>query len=190
MYLGAGIVIILVIAVILFLRSRAGGPASAGAMPQKGKRSTHDRRLDYQPAARPVTPMIRMPVPRPAGSRQQESRAIPPSPEAIPVVQGRTDIADSTRALAEKYSLTGFTLATTDGLVFSTSGISTATEDAAQYGGNAPSEGAQADAGVRLFTLSHQGTILTGIIRAEKSLTHDTVRRIESDTQEILNRWI
>jgi hypothetical protein len=111
-------------------------------------------------------------------------------PAAVSVVDGRTDIADSTRALAEKYSLAGFTLATTDGLVVSTSGNLMATEDAAQYGGRALQEEGQVSAEVTLFTLTHQGASLTGIIRPDRPLKRDVVHSIRKDTQEILNRWI
>jgi len=111
-------------------------------------------------------------------------------PAAVSVVDGRTDITDSTRALAEKYSLAGFTLATTDGLVFSTSGNPTATEDAAQYGGIVPPDGIPEEGGVTLFSLTHQGTSLTGVIRPDRPLKRDVIRSIRKDTQEILNRWI
>jgi len=179
--LGAGIVIVVIIAAIVFHWSRS----RAGRTPATGRQSPWSRRLDYQPAARPVTPFIRPPVPR-----QSPSHAPPSISSAVSVVEGRTDIADSTRALAEKYSLAGFTLATTDGLIFSTSGNATGTEDAAQFGGTALPVGAQEAAGVTLFTITHQGTKLTGIIRSEKRLTPDRIRRIGNDTQEILNRWI
>lgn len=179
--LGAGIVIVVIIAAIGFLWSRS----RAGRTPATGKQAPRSRRLDYQPAARPVTPIIRPPVPR-----QSTSPATHPIPVSVNVIDGRTDIADSTRALAEKYSLAGFTLATTDGLIFATSGYSIGTEDAAQYGGTAIAEGAQEAAGVTLFTLTHQGTKLTGIIRSENRLTPDRIRQIGNDTQEILNRWI
>ena len=179
--LGAGIVIVVIIAVVVYLWSRS----RAGRKPATGKEAARSRRLDYQPAARPVIPLIRLPVPR-----QSPSPATPPITAAVSVVNGRTDIADSTRALAEKYSLDGFTLATTDGLVFSTSGNPTATEDAAYYGGTAPPEGAQVAAGVTLFTVTHLGSGLTGIIRSERPLSRDVVRSIGKDTQEILNRWI
>ncbi|MDD5142958.1 hypothetical protein [Methanoregula sp.] len=132
-----------------------------------------------------MTPIIRLPVPR-----QSPSSPTPPIPAAVSIVDGRTDIADSTRALAEKYSLAGFTLATTDGLVFSTSGNPTASEDAARYGGRVPPDGIPEEAGVTLFCLTHQGTSLSGIIRSDRPLSEDVVSSIGKDTQEILNRWI
>jgi len=179
--LGAGFVIVLIITAIVYLRSRS----RAGRTPATGTEASRSRRLDYQPVARPVTPFIRPPVPS-----HPPSPATPPMPASVSVVDGRTDIADSTRALADKYSLAGFTLATTDGLIFSTSGHPAGTEDAAHYGGRALQEEEHVSAEVTLFTLNHQGTKLTGIIRSEKSLTRDRIRQIESDTQEILNRWI
>ena len=181
LYLIAGTVIVVAITVSVYLWSRS----RAGKTPAAGRQAPRSRRLDYQPAARPVTPFIRPPVPR-----QSLPPATPSSIAAVSVIDGRTDIADSTRAVAEKYSLAGFTLATTDGLIFSTSGNPTATEDAAEYGGMAPPEGAQVATGVTLFTLVHRGTSLTGIIRSDRPLKTDVVRSIGKDTQEILNRWI
>ncbi len=179
--LGAGIVIVLIIAAIVYLwiRSRAGRTPATGTV------ASRSRRLDYQPVARPVTPIIRPPVPR-----QHPSTATPRIPASVSVVDGRTDITDSTRALAEKYSLAGFTLATIDGLIFSTSGNPSATEDAAHYGGRALQEEEFVSAEVTLFTLTHQGTSLTGIIRPDRPLKRDSVLSIRKDTQEILNRWI
>lgn len=130
-----------------------------------------------------------MPFTRPPVPREPDSRATPSIPAAVSVVEGRTDIADSTRAIAEKYSLTGFTLATTDGLIFSSSGNPEATGDAAIYGGQKPGGGVQ-EAGITLFTHSHHGTKLTGIIRSDRQLSRNIIRMIERDTQEILNRWI
>lgn len=180
-FIGAGIVIVGIIAAIVFLWSRS----RAGVTPATSTEAVRVKRLDYQPAARPVTPFIRPPV-----SRQLRSQAAPSVPTAVSVVDGRIDIADSTRALAEKYTLAGFTLATADGLVFSTSGSPSAMEDAARYGGSPQHEGLQESAGLTIFTITHQGIGLTGIIRSEKRMTGDMIRRIESDTQEILNRWI
>ncbi|HEX3001383.1 MAG TPA: hypothetical protein VHN82_03280 [Methanoregula sp.] len=167
----------MVIIVAIILRSRAGVAFA-------GKGADRSRRLDYQPVARPVTPII-----RPLAQGKTPSHARPPVPAAVSVVDGRTDIGDSTRALAEKYSLAGFTLATTDGLVFSTSGNPQATEDAAHYGGKSTPDG-QGSEGVTLFTLTHRGICLTGIVRSERRPSHDVIRRIGTDTQEILNRWI
>lgn len=179
--ISAGIVIVVIIAAIVFFWSRS----RAGMTPPTGTEAARVKRLDYQPVARPVTPFIRPPVPR-----QPRSQTAPSVPVAVSVVDGRIDIADSTRALAEKYALTGFTLATADGLIFSTSGNPAAMEDAARYGGSPLHEGLQESAGLTIFTITHQGIGLTGLIRSEKRLTGDMVRRIESDTQEILNRWI
>ncbi len=87
----------------------------------------------------------------------------------------------------EKYSLDSFTIATSDGLVFASSGGSTAQEDAAiysrKYNGKEP-------AGMVLFSLDHKGSDLVGIVRSTDSITGVTQKCIESDIKKILNKWI
>jgi hypothetical protein len=183
----AGIVTILIIAAIIYLvvRSRAAKQASATMISTREPGGIPRHRLDYQPDARPVSPLK-----KPRVSKSVEPPAAHTVPKTMSVVDGRTDIADSTRALAEKYALAGFTLATTDGLVFSSSGNPDATEDAAQFGGMAVPAGPGSPAGVTLFALSFRGIGLTGIIRSNRQPTSSVLRMIEQDTQEILNRWI
>lgn len=106
------------------------------------------------------------------------------------VIDGRMDITDSIRALVEKYSLEGFTLATADGLVFAAWGRSDTTGDAANYGGITITAGSKTSDGVALFTIPCKETALTGIIRSNRRVPASILRMIEHDTQEILNRWI
>jgi hypothetical protein len=97
------------------------------------------------------------------------------------------DLQQSLLALAEKYSLDSFTIATSDGLVFASSGGSTAQEDAASYSRNYE---IGESAGMALFSLDHKGSKLTGIIRSQGIIKGEIQKRIESDTKDILNRWI
>jgi hypothetical protein len=97
------------------------------------------------------------------------------------------DLQQSLGALAEKYSLDSFTIATSDGLVFASSGSSTAQEDAAGFCRN--SDGTEPE-GVVLFSMNHKGSELTGIIRSEGIITGKTKKGIENDTKDILNKWI
>ena len=89
--------------------------------------------------------------------------------------------------MAEKYSLDSFTIATSDGLVLASSIGDTAQEDAARYGRNY--DGTVPE-GVTLFSVTHKGSELTGIIRSESSNTGEFQKRIENDTKDILNKWI
>jgi hypothetical protein len=106
------------------------------------------------------------------------------------VVEGRKDIADSMRALVEKYALGGFTLATRDGLVIASGGAVDATMDAARFGGAEESSRVGDAPGVTLFTVTCMGSHLTGIVRSDLPLPSGALGMIEDDTQEILNRWI
>jgi len=170
--------------VFFLFRSRAAkqgvtGIASAGAIT-----SPRRQNLDYQPRAKPVSP-LRPPV-APAGTRY----ATLPPPKSMSVVAGRRDITDSMQALVIKYMLDGFTLATEDGLVFASGGDVDATGDAAKFGG-APGLGMAGDKdGVTLFTVTCMGSNLTGILRSNLPLPAGALGMIEADTQEILNRWI
>jgi hypothetical protein len=71
--------------------------------------------------------------------------------------------------------------------VFGSSGGSTAQEDAASYSG---SHDIRESVGVAVFRMDHKGSNLTGIIRSQGIITGEIQKRIESDTKDILNRWI
>lgn len=131
---------------------------------------------DYKPSAMPVH------VSSPVRNRQPA----PPSPEAD-VTENCRDLRQCLLALAGKYSLDSFTIATSDGLVFASSGSTTAQEDAANYSGKYTGK---ASGGVVLFSLNHKGSELTGIIRSRGIIPGETQDRIENDTKDILNKWI
>ncbi len=97
------------------------------------------------------------------------------------------DLRQGILALTGKYSLDSLTIATSDGLVLASSNGSPAQEDAAFFSGRHP--GKQPE-GVTLFSLNHKGSGLTGIIRTQGIITWETQSRIESDTKDILNRWL
>lgn len=141
------------------------------------------QRLDYQPSAKPI------PV---AAPLQVSRRVRKPQPVTAPVpdvdlLENSQDLQQSLRALAGKYSLDSFTIATSDGLVFASSGSSTAQEDAAGFCRNS---GGTEPEGMALFSMNHKGSELTGIIRSEGIITGEIKKDIENDTKDILNRWI
>jgi hypothetical protein len=185
------LIIILIPAALLLIRAR------------KDRSSEDERarvqRLDYQPAAKPVPVARPVPVAKPVQAARPVSPAIPvpanaparmPEPATIPetdLTGNSRDLRESLCALAGKYSLDSVTIATSDGLVLAASGGSTTQEDAASYSrlniGGEPE-------GVTLFVLNHKGSELTGIIRSQGIITGEVQKRIESDTKDILNRWI
>jgi hypothetical protein len=121
-----------------------------------------------------------------SGKIRKEQPAAPPVPD-VDLLENCQDLQQSLRALAGKYSLDSFTIATSDGLVFASSGGSTAQEDAASYNRNYD---IRESVGVALFSVDHKGSELTGIIRSKGIITGETQKRIENDTKDILNRWI
>lgn len=109
-----------------------------------------------------------------------------PVPE-VDILENCQDFQQSLLALTDKYSLDSFTIATSDGLVFASSGGNTAQEDAAiysrKYDGKKPT-------GIALFRLNHKGSELVGIVRSTDIITGVTQKCIESDIKKILNKWI
>jgi len=141
------------------------------------------QRLDYQPTAK--TNWIAIPIPISKRFPKQQP-VTAPGPDAD-LLENCQDIQQSLFALAGKYSLDSFTIATSDGLVFASSGGSKAQEDAARY--NRKNNVSNPE-GVALFGLDYKGSDLTGIIRPQGIITRETLKHIEEDTQDILNRWI
>jgi hypothetical protein len=128
-----------------------------------------------------------MPVATPVLVRpfhQQQSPA--PIPD-VDVTGNCQDLGQSLAALAAKYSLDSFTIATSDGLVFASSIGTNAQEDAASYSGK---YAGKMPGDVVLFSLNHKGSELTGIIRSKEIMRSETQNRIKNDTKDILNKWI
>ena len=170
------LIIILIPAVLLlkkFLQARAAGEGRA-----------RRQRLDYQPSAKPS--WVAIPVPISRYQKQQPVSSTAPVPE-VDLLENCRGLQESLVALARKYSLDSFTIATSDGLVFASSGGNTALEDAASYSGN---HDIRESAGMAVFGLDHKGSLLTGIIRSQGIITGEIQKRIENDTKDILNRWI
>jgi hypothetical protein len=113
-----------------------------------------------------------------------------PTVKDFKLTEGRSDITSSLLALSGKYSLDQITLSTKDGLVFASSGSKTAQNDAAIFGGMNADGSGNSVPGVLLFTLVHQSSDLTGIVRTKNPVSETVLRQIEADTKDILNFWI
>jgi len=113
-----------------------------------------------------------------------------PQPKPVSIVEGLPDVTGSLHALVEKYSLDQFTIATSDGLVFASSGGGSAQTDAARYGELFVNDPLAETPGVLLFGFTHKGSNLVGIIRTNLQIPEEICRRIEKDTKDILNWWI
>ncbi|MDD1684119.1 MAG: hypothetical protein LUO98_09835, partial [Methanoregula sp.] len=105
----------------------------------------------------------------------------------VELLKNCQDLQQSLNALAGKYSLDSFTIATSDGLVLASSGSETARVDAAHY---SRQNAGKAPEGMTLIGLNHKGSELTGIIRTSGSISPEIQKRIEHDSKDILNWWI
>jgi hypothetical protein len=157
----------------------------AKSRPVTEKSPSSHQHLAYQPDAKPVSPVLKTAMPHTA----RKPGVFPPV-KTTGIVEGMTDISGSLRALVDKYSLDEFTIATSDGLVFASSGGESAQEDAAHFGGQYRANPDAIIPGVTLFGFTHKGSDLIGIIRTSLPIPADVRRMIEQDTQEILNWWI
>jgi hypothetical protein len=137
------------------------------------------RRLAYQQIVKPIP--ISLPIPLSREIRKQQ-----PAPD-LDLLENCHDFQQCLLALAGKYSLDSFTIATSDGLVFASSGGSTAQEDAANY---SRKYNGKELAGIARFSLNHKGSELVCIVRSTDSITGITQKCIESDIKKILNKWI
>jgi hypothetical protein len=93
------------------------------------ERRARRRRLAYQQIVKPIP--VSLPIPVSWQVRKQQPVAASASDSEVDLLENCQDFQQSLLALAGKYSLDSFTLATSDGLVFASSGGSTAQEDAA-----------------------------------------------------------
>jgi hypothetical protein len=179
--IGGAIVVLVIIAVLYLRKSRKPGSPKNTDDHASQKQS----RLAYQPETRPVPPVAAKNIPRPI-----KKSPSPPAPKEISLLNGRTDITGSLQAMAEKYSLDQFTIATSDGLVFASSGAQSAQDDAAQYGEWYTNDPLSETPGVLLSGVSHKGSDLILIVRTQLPVTEQIRQSIENDTKDILNWWI
>jgi hypothetical protein len=153
-------------------------PATSGEMTS---------RLAYQPETRPIPAVTQKTIPRVVAKKQ----ATPvPQPKEVSLLNGRSDITDSLQALTEKYSLDKFTIATSDGLVFASSGAGSAQDDAAHYSEMFINDPLCETPGVTLSGLSYKGSDLILIIGTTQPFSQEIQQNIETDTKDILNWWI
>lgn len=176
---GIAILVIIVLIVLFRLRNRPGPsrPAAYGPVPV--------RKFAYQPESRPVLhiPLVRKSVP-------VRNEPQPPTVSRIDLVSGTRDLAGSLAALVKKYSLVSVTLASRDGLAIASTDPAGAGVDAAKYAEIFASSPLFETPGAVIFGLSHKGTDLIGIIRANREISEEMCQNIESDTKVILNSWI
>ena len=178
-----GIIVVVVIAIVIFQRhsqkrrSKRGDPVTS--------RYPHRHRLDYQPESK-LMPVIRPMVTSPSLARAADV----PKPKDVDLTNTRKDMTESLEAFVGKYSLSCFTIATADGLVFGSSGGDTDQADSATYSEIFKNDPLTETPGVVLFGLTHKGSELIGIVRAKTPLPNKIVQQIAADTKVILNWWI
>ncbi|MDI6718382.1 MAG: hypothetical protein QMD46_02045 [Methanomicrobiales archaeon] len=110
-------------------------------------------------------------------------------PESVDLIQGFSSMTESIRALAGKYGLQSFTLATQDGLVVASSSPGNQ-EDAAIYSHLFTKGEKPDDPLVQLFGIRHRGSSLIGIVKAHRTIPESWMKSIEEDVKIILGRWL
>ena len=180
--IGGVAVVVIAAAAVLYLKKRQHSAQGREKTPEE-----RAGRLAYQPGARPIPAVHPATIPRPV---QKSPSNILPQPKETSILNGRADITDSLRALVEKYSLDKFTIATSDGLVFASSGSDSAQQDAAKYGEVFTNDPLSETPGVILSGLSYKGSDLILIISTPLEVPEKTQLMIENDTKDILNWWI
>ena len=133
------------------------------------------------------TRLIRKMVPIVQSRRANKTPAL--MGRAVELLSGREDITQSLIALVEKYSLSTFTIATSDGLVFASSGGDDANINAATYT-TMTQDPLSKNTTVIIPGLIHKGSDLVGIIRTQNPLEEEILMKITKDTQTILNWWV
>lgn len=169
------LIVVLIPAVLILIKARKARSAEEGL--------ARRQRLAYQPSVKPVW----VPNPVPISRRVPKQQPVTAPAPDVDLLENCQDFQQSLHALAGKYSLDSFTIATSDGLVFASSGGSTAQVDAAvysgRYNGNEPE-------GMVRFGLNHKGSELVGIVRSQEVITEEMQKCIKQDTKDILNKWI
>lgn len=92
-------------------------------------------------------------------------------------------------AIAEKYSLTSFTLATTDGLVIGST-RSDPQKEAAEWSYLYQQGERPENEDVRLIGVPHKGETVIGIARPVRKVSSDALPVLEQDVGEALRRWV
>jgi hypothetical protein len=96
------------------------------------------------------------------------------------------DISKNMGALVDKYGLDTFTISSIDGLIIAST-AKAGQNDAATYSQMWKSDQVPEEPGVRIFSITHQGSTIVGIIRSSREIPGTTVKKIESDTKFILS---
>ena len=178
-----GIVVVVVIAAVLLQRRSRKRQHSEGDTGVSRYPPRH--RLDYQPESKPIPA-----IPPTVASATLPRAASVPKPHEIDLTGTRRDMTESLAAIVGKYSLSNFTIATADGLIFGSSGGDTAQTDAARYSEMFKNDPLIEIPGVVLFGLTHKGSELIGIVRAKTQPTREIIQQIAADTKVILNWWV
>jgi hypothetical protein len=178
-----GIVVVVLAGIaILYLKKKR----NAGPVPATNPGLTASR-FAYQPETRAIPKVPANTIPRPVAKK---GPAPLPQPKEIGLIESRTDISESLAALVEKYSLDQFTIATSDGLVFASSGAQSAQNDAAHYSEIFINDPLCETPGVVLSGINYKGSDLILIIGTPLPVPEEIQSGIENDTKDILNWWI
>ena len=180
------LIIVCLLAVVIIVAAALISKKNQKKQFLKGRNKIADfphQRLDYQSEIRLIKRML------PALQSRTVHKNAAPALKEIEILYGRTDITQSLLALVEKYSLDTFTIATSDGLIFASSGGEDSPTDAATYSKMVNHDPPLTTPLVIVSGLTHKGSTLVGVIRTQNPVSEDISKRIAKDTQAILNWW-
>lgn len=162
-----------------------GGTALGIALVTLGLQLSTMRRVKALSSRLPSTSS---PAPEPPAPVQRE--IAPPAKKSMETLLRRhSSIEESLRAFSELNRLEGFTLATRDGLVVSST-YADATEDAATYSYMANQGQEPGESGVQILRIPHKSTTLVGIVRSREGVDGEKLELMKGNVIKILNHWL
>jgi LPXTG-motif cell wall-anchored protein len=180
--LAAIIVILVILAAVLLLKKRKRHEA---VQKTRDRPEMPKSRLDYHSEFHVTRKFVRS-----QKAKRKPAESVPATKPENDLITGKPDITGSLSALTAKYRIERITIATDDGLVFTSSGSPDAATDAALYSEQFFQAGLTETPGFVLFAVPFESEELVGIVKTNKPIPDHIVQNIASDTKDILNWWV
>jgi len=138
---------------------------------------------DFKPQGDSIAPLSGIP-----GVKHEKISEKKHPEEDVPLAD-LGDITKNLRALTSKYHLDAITLSTADGLMIASTSEN-GQDDAAHYGQVIKPGITPQVLGIMLFSITHKGSTVIGIIRSGQIITDSSLRNIKNDTEKIMSWWL
>jgi len=174
------ILVIITIGLLLKKRKRQEAVQKTRERPEMPK-----SRLDYHSEFHVTRKFVRS-----QKAKRKPAESVPATKPENDLIAGKPDITRSLSALTTKYRIERITVATNDGLVFTSSGSPDAATDAAIYSEQFFQAHFSETPGFALFAVPFESEELVGIVKTNKPIPDHIMQNIASDTKDILNWWV